>query len=344
MARGLHALLYALREVWEADMKRRDFLKSTAAVAGAAVVGTPYIARSQSMEVVNVGHLIGICMSPLFYAHAQGYFKDEGLDVQLKFMPNPGDAITALVSNTMDIIHNPFTNAFVAAGQGAPIRIIAGSGAGGLFLIAQKESGIKSMADLAARKGKGVKIGTMRFNTFELTLYRNLVKNGLSYDDFNIVWFNDTLSMASAFDAKAIDVVTHVEPFSTRLVDQLGGVALASNLDVWGDHGPDCVTNTSVRYLQSKPEVITRYLKAIMRADAAIKADLVKAAEVLDAGKYYRVDKTALTAALPRQKPQVDITKGGAKGMEIAVNDMVTLGYLKNVPPIIDMTLLQKVV
>jgi hypothetical protein len=30
----------------------------------------------------------------------------------------------------MDVIHNPFTNGFVAADHGAPIRIIAGSGAG----------------------------------------------------------------------------------------------------------------------------------------------------------------------------------------------------------------------
>ena len=34
--------------------------------------------------------------------------------------------------------------------------------------------------------------------------------------------------------------------------------------------------------------------------------------------------------------PQVDITKGGDKGMEIAINDMVTLGYLKSAPKIID--------
>src|SRR5262249_60131892 len=137
-------------------MKRRDFITNTAAVAGAAALGAPLgaplVARAQSQvpDVINVGHLVGICMSPLFFAHAKGYFKDEGLNVQLKFMPNPGDAITALVSNAMDIIHNPFTNAYVAAGQGAPIRIIAGSGAGGLGIIAQKESGIKNMADLVA--------------------------------------------------------------------------------------------------------------------------------------------------------------------------------------------------
>jgi hypothetical protein len=64
--------------------------------------------------------------------------------------------------------------------------------------------------------------------------------------------------------------------------------------------------------------------------------------EALDAGKYYRVDKATLAAALPRQPPQVDITQGGAKGMEIAINDMVTLGYLKTAPAIIDTTLLKQ--
>ncbi len=324
-------------------MKRRDFLKTTAAAAGIAAIGSPFVARAQGMETVNVGHLVGICMSPLFYAKTVEFFKEEGLNVQMKFMPNPGDALTALNSGAMDIIHNPFTNAFVAAGQGAPVRIIAGSGAGGLFLLAQKEAGIKSMDDLVKAKGKGLKIGTMRFNTFELTLYRALVKAGVGYSDYNVIWFNDVLAMAAAFEAKQIDLVTHVEPFATRLTDQLGGVPIASNLDAWGPHGPDCVTNTTARYLESKPETIKKYLKAILRADAAIKADLPKAVDVLDGAKLYRVNKAALAAALPRQMPQVDITKGGDKGMEIAVADMVKLGYLKTVPKIIDTTLLKQV-
>jgi len=324
-------------------MKRRDFLKTTAAAAGAAALGAPMVARGQTLETINVGHLVGICISPLFYAKATEIFREEGLNVQMKFMPNPGDALTALNSGAMDIIHNPFTNSFVAAGQGAPVKIIAGSGAGGLFLIAQKDNGIKSMSDLAAQKGKGLKIGTIRFNTFELTLYRALVKAGVGYSDYNIIWFNDTLAMAAAFEAKQLDLVTHVEPFATRLIDQLGGTPLASSLDAWGPHGPDCVTNTTARYLESKPETIKKYLKSILRADAAIKADMPKAIEVLDGAKFYRVNKDVLTAALPRQMPQVDITKGGAKGMEIAVADMVQLGYLKTTPSVIDTTLLLQV-
>src|ERR1700756_1667129 len=324
-------------------MKRRDFLKTSAAVASVAAVGAPFVARTQEVDTVKAGHLVGICMSPLFYAKAREYFKDEGLNVQMKFMPNPGDALTALNSGAMDIIHNPFTNAFIAAGQGAPVRIIAGSGAGGLFLVAQKETGIKSMADLAAAKGKGLKIGTVRFNTFELTLYRALVKAGVGYSDYNIVWFNDTLALAAAFESKNLDLATHVEPLATRLIDTLGGVPIASSLDAWGPHGPDCVTNTTARYLDSRPEVIKRYLKAILRADTAIKADLPKAVDVLDAAKFYRVNKETLTAAVPRQMPQVDITKGGEKGMEIAVADMVHLGYLKTPPKIVDTALRKQV-
>src|SRR5260370_5679034 len=153
-------------------MKRRDFLKTSAAGASVAAIGAPFVARTQELDTVNVGRLVGIGMSPLFYAKAREYFKDEGLNVQMKFMPNPGDALTALNSGAMDIIHNPFTNAFIAAGQGAAVRIIAGRGAGGLFLVGPKGTWIKEIAPPAPAQGKAVKIGNRRLNTFQLSLPR----------------------------------------------------------------------------------------------------------------------------------------------------------------------------
>jgi NitT/TauT family transport system substrate-binding protein len=328
-------------------MKRREFLKRSAVLASAAsgLAAAPLsgVAQGSTPEVIRVGHLVGICMSPLFYADAAGYFKDEKLNIELKFMPNPGDALTALTSGAMNIVHIPFTNMIVAANNGAPVKIIAGSGAGGLFVVAQGTSGIKNIEDLKKAKGKGLKVGSMRVNTFELTLYRTLQNAGLSYSDFNMVWFNDVLSMAAAFEAKAIDVVTHVEPFSTNMVDRQGGVAIASNLDVWGKNGPDCVTNTRADFIEKYPDATKRYLKALLRADREIKLNPAKAVEVLDKGKYYRVNRETLAAALPRQMPQVDLTQGGEKGMEIAVQDMVSLGYLKKMPDgVIDFRILRE--
>jgi len=306
-------------------MKRRQFIKSGAALAG---LGLPTLSRAQALpEVIQVGHLVGICMSPLFYAHATGLFKAEGLKVELKFMPNPGDALTALTGGRQDIVHIPFTNIIVAANNGAPVRIIGGSGAGGIFLIAQAATGIKTIADLQKNRGKNLKLGAMRLNTFELMAYRALQNAGLSYGDFQMVWFNDTLSMAAAFEAKAVDLVTHVEPFATRLVDKLGGVAIASNLDTWGKDGPDCVTNARIDFLEKYPEAARRYLRAL------VKADREKAVDTLDKGKYYRVDRDTLRAALPRQMPQVNLIGAGEEGMRVAIKDMITLGYIKQVPP-----------
>jgi NitT/TauT family transport system substrate-binding protein len=314
-------------------MRRRQFLKSTAAIAGTAGLGFSQNSSAQAMpDVINVGHLVGICMSPLFYAQATGLFAAEGLKVEMKFMPNPGDALTALTAGVQQIVHIPFTNIIVAANNGAPVRIIGGSGAGGLFLLAQGSSGIKSMADLQKQKGKNLKIGAMRLNTFELMLYRALASNGLKYDDFQMVWFSDTLSMAAAFEAKAVDLVTHVEPFATRLVDKLGGVPIASNLDTWGKDGPDCVTNARTDFIEKYPLATTKYLRALLKADAAIKANRDKAVEVLDASKFYRVDKETLRAALPRQMPQVNLIGAGETGMRTAIQDMTTLGYIKSVP------------
>ncbi len=312
-------------------MKRRQFITSGAALAG---LGLPILSRAQAQpEVIQVGHLVGICMSPLFYAHATGLFQAEGVKVELKFMPNPGDALTALTGGQQHIVHIPFTNIIVAANNGAPVRIISGSGAGGLFLIAQQATGIKSMGDLQKNRGKNLKVGAMRLNTFELMLYRALQNAGLSYKDFEMVWFNDTLSMAAAFEAKAVDLVTHVEPFATRLVDKLGGVAIASNLDTWGKDGPDCVTNARIDFLEKYPDAARRYLRALIKADAAIKADREKAVDILDKGKYYRVDRDTLRAALPRQMPQVNLIGAGEEGMRVAIKDMTTLGYIKQVPP-----------
>jgi NitT/TauT family transport system substrate-binding protein len=314
-------------------MKRRQFLKSTAAFAGTAGFGFSEKSFSQAMpDVIHVGHLVGICMSPLFYAQATGLFAAEGLKVEMKFMPNPGDALTALTAGVQQIVHIPFTNIIVAANNGAPVRIIGGSGAGGLFLLAQGTSGIKSMNDLKQQRGKNLKIGAMRLNTFELMLYRALVSNGLKYDDFQMVWFSDTLSMAAAFEAKAVDLVTHVEPFATRLVDKLGGVPIASNLDTWGKDGPDCVTNARTDFVEKYPLATTKYLRALLKADAAIKGNRDKAVEVLDASKFYRVDKETLRAALPRQMPQVNLIGAGETGMRTAIQDMTTLGYIKSVP------------
>jgi NitT/TauT family transport system substrate-binding protein len=306
--------------------------------------GPARAAEAEYSGEIKAGHLVGICMSPLFMADAMGYYKEEGIDVEMTWMPNPGDSVAALTSGATKFIHNPFSTTYAAVAQGAPLKIIAGSGAGGLVVIAQGDSGVKTMADLKSKAGTGFKVGSQRVNTLELTFYRNLVNAGLSYEDFDMAYFTDHFSMATAFQTKAVDLVTHVEPYSTKLVDEFGGVSLATNFDAWGANAPDCVISVREDFLAKYPGTVRKYLRASLKADRLIKSDLLEAAKILDKGKYYKVDFDTLKAALPRQPPQVDLIDS-AKGMEIGIADMVTLGYLKSVPQnVVDFTILKTLV
>lgn len=292
---------------------------------------------------IKVGHLVGICMSPLFVADAKGYFKDEGLDVKLEWMKNPSDSTTALAGGAVQFIHNPFTCTYQADANGADLKIIAGSGNGGLVCIAQPGSGLTKLEDLKSKAAKGLKIGSQRVNTLEMAFYRMLAEQGLTYKDFEMKYFPDHFSMLAAFQNKDVDVVTHVEPYATMLIDKCGGVPLGTSFDVWGVGSPDCVISTDAEFLKKYPVTVEKYVRAVLRADAWIKANRDEAVNLLDEKHYYKVDKATLASALPRQMPGVDLRQG-VKGMDIAINDMVSLGYIKKKPEnVVDLSILEKV-
>jgi NitT/TauT family transport system substrate-binding protein len=300
-------------------------------------------ALSEFKGKIKVGHLVGICMSPLFVADAKGYFKDEGLDVKLEWMKSPSDATTALSGGAAQFIHNPFTNTYQADANGANLKIIAGSGNGGLVCIAQPGLGLTKLDDLKSKAGKGLKVGSQRVNTLEMSFYRMLVIEGLSYKDFDMHYFPDHFSMLAAFQNKEVDVVTHVEPYATMLIDQYGGIPIGNSFEVWGEGSPDCVISVEGEFLAKYPGTVEKYLRAVLRADAWIKANREDAVNLLDEKKYYKVDKATIASALPRQMPGVDLRQG-VKGMDIAINDMVSLGYIKKKPEnVVDLTILEKV-
>jgi NitT/TauT family transport system substrate-binding protein len=259
-------------------------------------------------------------------------------------MKSPSDSTTALIGGAVRFIHNPFTNTYQANANGANLRIIAGSGNGGLFCIAQPGIGLTKLDDLKSKAGKGLKVGSMRVNTLEMAFYRMLVTEGLAYNDFDMKYFPDHFSMLAAFQNKEVDVVTHVEPYATMLIEKYGGIPIGNSFDVWGEGSPDCVVSVNGDFLAKYPGTVEKYVRAVLRADAWIKANRDAAINLLDEKKYYKVDKATIGSALPRQMPGVDLRQG-VNGMNVAINDMVSLGYIKKKPEnVVDLSILEKVV
>lgn len=298
----------------------------------------------QSIGTITVGHLVGVCVASLVVASSLGYFKDEGLDVKLQWTPNPGDAITQLQSNAIQIWNGSFTAVYRGAEQGLQAKIVAGAGNEGLAVLARKESGIKTMDDLVARRKKGLKVGAQRLNTIEMTLYGVLLDKGLSYEDFDMKFFPDHFTMTAAFVNGDIDVVSHIEPYASQLEVEQGAVVIARSSDIWGSGSPDCVTAVRTDFLKTHPDAVKRYIRALLRADAFIKANREKALDIMEASKIWKVNRQVLARSLNHQAPGVDLTRN-ANLMDRGINDMLKLGYLKSKhSDLVDLSLLEEVV
>ena len=343
------------------SISRRKFLTGAAAVAvggflaacGAdkvltatpGVTATAMPAVTRPVATLHAGHLVGGCMSPLFVADALGLFQQQGLNVKLHFFGNPGDNIASLVADATDVIHNPFSNTFVAEEKGVDLTIISGSGRAGLEVVARGGSDIKTLDDMVAQKGTGLKVGTLRVDTLELTLFHLLKSKGLSYDDFDMIFFNDLLAMGQSLINGDTDVCSVVQPYAALVVAEADGAYLGNNETAWGIEAPDCVVTMKQQMVDQRPDIVERYVTSILQADDLMTNDFDNTVETLVEGRYYLVPDNVLNEGLRRQPPQVRLSAKALTALEKGVADMYDLGYLQTVTSeqLFDLSILEKV-
>ena len=96
-------------------LSRRHLLQTLA--ASTALLGT--IAEAQAADRVSVGVLRFVSSGPLFLAVERGYFKEQGVDVDLKYFEAAQPIAVAAVSGDVDYGLTAFTGGFYnLAGQG----------------------------------------------------------------------------------------------------------------------------------------------------------------------------------------------------------------------------------
>lgn len=302
-------------------------------------------ATSKQIATVTVGHLVGACMSPLFLAHAKGFFKDQSIEVKLQLFGSAGDNLTSLVAGATQVAHNPFSNTLVGKEKGEDLVIVAGSGSYNLEVVARDGVGVRTIDDLVSKKGTGFKIGTARVNTQELTLYHLLKSKGLSYNDFEIVFFNDNIALGQALINKNLDAATVVQPYAAKVVQEAQGIYLGNNGDAWGPQAPDCVVTMKREFVKQQPDVVARYIKAILTANDYMTKNFDDSAKTLAEGRYYKVEGDALIEGLRRSPPQVRLTPEALTALEKGVGDMRDLGYIKSATSesVLDLSILKQV-
>lgn len=203
-------------------MQRRKVLSNIgrAATAGCAVAAGffPFRTWSQERRTVKVGVLNSLSEAPTFMAMEEGFFKEEGLAIEVVRFTNTADMVAPLSTGQLDVASGAPTLGFLnGAVRGLPFKLVADKGRNSpghgfnAIVVRQDlmESGkVKTVADL-----KGLKVASpSRHSPMEIQLDLALQKQGLGLDDVSIeqLRFPD---MLTALTNKAIDAALLIEPF-----------------------------------------------------------------------------------------------------------------------------------
>ncbi|MCL5961465.1 MAG: ABC transporter substrate-binding protein [Chloroflexi bacterium] len=229
---------------------------------------------------VNLGTLGSISDSGLFIALEKGYFKEQGISIEMTRFDSGARMVAPLSASQLDVgAGSASAGLYNAVSRGIPLRIVADKGKmspgfGFEALVVRKDlidSGkVKSYADL-----KGMTIATAALGVGdEVVLYKALELGKLSDKDVRIVEvpFPD---MNAALANKSLDAALQIEPNVAQGVEKGIFVRWKGEEEIYPDQ-QKAVILYSPKFVESKPEVAKRFMVAYVKGlrdfnDAFIK-------------------------------------------------------------------------
>lgn len=252
-----------------------------------------------SSRTIKFAHGAGICNMPLFYSAEKQLFAKYGFTGTAALTPMPADVAVQLATGQVEMAVIPFTNAIAAYTQGASFQVVAGSGVEGLIVVAKP--GIESFADL-----KGKKVATFQADTLDVVVYDYLKREGMTYDDVEMVYLGDSTELLNAYLAGQVDAISHIEPYATKARTSTNGNILGNGTDIYGENYPDCVLAVRNEIIENDPQMVKDVIRVFFEAQYQIENSFEEAAKTT-IGKYYKTDLDSLLTAAQAQPPGVDI-------------------------------------
>ncbi len=194
-------------------------IRAIGAVLG-ITLGLVASVSAQAPTTIRVGYLPIVTGLPIFTAMEKGYFKEAGLDVQLKSFPGGANALEALGANSIDITVANVISLFQARVQGFDYVVVAGDTGIGTKLpdvamtMVRKDSGINGPKDL---EGKRFGLPNLQ-NINWLYNMEYLSRSGVNTGKIN--WVEIGIPRApAALLTRQVDAAVMVDPFSTVVLE-----------------------------------------------------------------------------------------------------------------------------
>jgi NitT/TauT family transport system substrate-binding protein len=238
------------------------------ALAGLLALSASGIAGADDVLKARVGVLRLSSSAPVFIAQDKGYFRDAGLDVELKFFDAAQPVAVATTSGDIDFGITAFTaGLYNLAGKGT-LKVIGGMSRekAGYPLIGYfagnnaYAAGLRTPVDLAGKRVAVTQVGS----SFHYSLGLLADKYGFKLSDVKIVPLQSLSNAAAALKGETVDAALLPVSTARKLMDD-GGAKLLG----WvGDETPWQLgaVFASPKTLTNKT-LVTKLLAALTRAD-----------------------------------------------------------------------------
>lgn len=274
------------------------------------------------LQKVAVGVIPIVDTAPIWLGEKEGFFADEGLDLDIQTASGGAAIIPGVQSGSYDFAFSNLVSLMVANDKGLDMKVVAnGNSTTGTdhdfgAVVVSGDSGIKSPKDLA---GKKVSVNNLS-NIGDTTIKTVVEEDGGDPDSINFVevGFPDA---PAALDNGVVDAAWILDPFLTQSVDD-GARVISNN---FSDFDPELDISayfTTQASIDENPELAQKFQRAMDKSLEFAEENPDKVRDIV--GTYTKIDaETRESLILP--KFRVEMNRDAAQKLGAAAEKYGTL-------------------
>ena len=257
-------------------MQRRHLLLT----GSVALIATPAFVHAQAPEKPKLTLAVGgknlLYYLPLTIAEQRGYFKAEGLDVNIVDFAGGARALQAVVGGSADVVSGAFEHTVNMQSKGQYLRAFVLQGRAPQIVLGVNPKTMPNYKTVADLKGKKIGVSAPGSSTNVMVNFI-LAKAGLKPSDVSIIGVGTAQGAVAAMRARQIDALSNLDPVIT-LLTRSGDLKIVSDTrivaeadKVFGGPMPAACLYAPQAFIDKNPATVQALTNAIVRADKWIQ-------------------------------------------------------------------------
>lgn len=252
------------------NVTRRQILSAAAA---AAVAGTvPEVFAANEKVRIAVGGKALYYYLPISVAERLGYFKNEGLDVEIIDFQGGSRSLQAVVGGSADVVSGAFEHTIAMQTRGQQMRAFVLQGRAPQVVFAVNKKTMPNFKSLKDLRGKRIGVTAPGSSSHAIANFV-LATAGIKPSEVSFIGVGASSAAVAAIESGRIDAFTNLDPVIAQLMqrDLLTIVAdtrvVAESDKLFGGPMVAGCLYTTERYLKSHRNAIQGLTNAVVRAD-----------------------------------------------------------------------------